>query len=122
MIIAISALLACAIMAVVKLWHRSEELLAELQRKDREVAYFCNAVEHAGEIYGAVLSAVTWDRPELIPRTDPRYSHLYRAALYQRQLLEEMEAIAVNRGATLNELSRARERVEAGVRSVVDAC
>lgn len=105
-----------------KLWLRNESLTGELEYttgvlKQRETEAQLHAEQRA-----LCFSAADGGIPELVDHTDPRCTPLYRAILKQRQLVEEFEMLAVNRGATLPERRGVRQRVDLAVRKVIDRC
>jgi len=117
-----TALLGGSVMALIKLWLKNEALLSELDRKDIIIDQYAADHKLHAEQRALCLSAADGELPELIDRTDPRYTPLYRSVLRQRQLVVEFEMLAVNRGATYDERIEVRRRVSVAVRKVVDKC
>jgi hypothetical protein len=106
----------------VKLWLHNESLIGELEYKNGILERYATEAQLHAEQRALCLSAADGGLPELVNCTDPRCSPLYRSILKQRQLVEEFEALAVNRGATVQERYAVRQRVAEAVRRVIDRC
>lgn len=111
-----------AVIVALKLWSRNETLMSDLEYKDVIIARYADEAQLYAAQRALCFSAADGGMPELVDHTDPRCTPLYRSVLTQRQLVEEFELLATNRGATYHERVAVRNRVATAVRRVIDRC